>query len=219
MSPASVACTDSVGELARSAAPGARLDSLGQTKIEHLHGSIRTKFDVRGFEIAMNDAVIVRGLKRFRDLPRDRQRFVDWYRPARDPLREVLAFDQLHYDRRILDTVDVRDVRMIERCQHLRLSAETGKAVRIVGDCGQQHLDRNVAIQFRVARAIHLAHSARAEGGQDFVAAEARAGMKGHGISGRADRAAPRGRDGDATRVLSARLPASRFGAPRAAGS
>ena len=47
-------------------------------------------------------------------------------------------------------------------------------------DVGQD-LERDVAIQLRVARAIDLAHAAGAEGGEDFVRAEARAGGEGQG--------------------------------------
>ena len=51
----------------------------------------------------------------------------------------------------------------------------------IAGEGFGQDLERDVAIQLRVARAIHLAHAARAERGKDFVRAEAGAGSKGHG--------------------------------------
>ena len=37
----------------------------------------------------MNDPVIMRGLERFRDLPRDRECFIERDRAARDPLCEV----------------------------------------------------------------------------------------------------------------------------------
>ena len=40
----------------------------------------------------------------------------------------------------------------------------------------RQHFDRDVAPETRVARAIHLAHAARAERGEDFIRAEAHAG-------------------------------------------
>ena len=43
---------------------------------------------------------LVRRFERVRDLSRDRQRFVDRNRAPRDALREILAFDQLHHQRR-----------------------------------------------------------------------------------------------------------------------
>ena len=62
---------------------------------------------------------------------------------------------------------------MVERGQHLRLSAEARQAVGVVGNGGQQHLDRDVAIQLRIAGPIHLPHATRAEGGEDFVRTDA----------------------------------------------
>jgi len=42
-----------------------------------------------------------------------------------------------------------------------------------------QDLDRHLALQVRIARAIHLAHPAGAKGGQDFIRAETNAGLQG----------------------------------------
>ena len=68
---------------------------------------------------------------------------------------------------------------MVERRQHLRLAAETSEALGIVRDGGEQNLDRDLAVQFRIARAIDLAHAAGAERRDDFVRPEARAGSEG----------------------------------------
>ena len=48
-----------------------------------------------------------------------------------------------------------------------------------ISDCLHKHLDRDVAIQLRIARAIDLAHSPSAEGGEDFVRTDATAGEQG----------------------------------------
>jgi len=58
---------------------------------------------------------------------------------------------------------------VIERRQHLRFTTESRQAIGIVGDRRQQHLYCNIAIQLRIAGAIHLAHSADAECGKDLV--------------------------------------------------
>ena len=124
----------------------------------------------------MDDAVLVRGFERLGDLPRHRQRLVDGEGAARDSIGERRAFDQLHHQRvlaaGILEAVDLRDVRMIERREELRFPAEPRQAIGIVGDGGQQDLDRHVAIQLRIARAIDLAHPTRADARRDLVAAE-----------------------------------------------
>jgi hypothetical protein len=99
--------------------------------------------------------------------------------------RQRLPFDQLHHEReragRFLDAVDVRDVRVVERRQHLRLSVESVEPLGIRREQLRQHLDRDVAIQPRIARAIDLAHAAGAEGGNDLVRTEAAAGTQRHG--------------------------------------
>ena len=69
----------------------------------------------------MNNALLVRDFEGFRDLPGDRQRFIEWNRPLRDAVRERRPFDQLHHQcagvTAFLKPVDGRDVGMIERCQ------------------------------------------------------------------------------------------------------
>ena len=117
--------------------------------------------------------LLVRRFERLGDLSRNRQRLVERNRPACDPLRQILAFnefkDQRFHAIGVFDPVNVCDVRMVQRREHLRFSAEPREAVGIVGDSWQQHLDCDVSIQLGVARAIHLAHPACAERGQDFV--------------------------------------------------
>ena len=61
------------------------------------------------------------------------------------------------------EAVDGGDVRMVQRREHLRFAAEPREPIGIVGERVGQDLDRDVAIQLRVARAIDLAHAARAE--------------------------------------------------------
>jgi len=57
---------------------------------------------------------------------------------------------------------------------------QAGDAIGILRECGGQDLDRDVALQARVAGAIDLAHSAGAEHRFDFVRAEARSALEGH---------------------------------------
>ena len=49
------------------------IERLGQTEVEHLHGAVRPDLDVRGFQVAVDDALFVSGLQRLGDLPGDRQ--------------------------------------------------------------------------------------------------------------------------------------------------
>jgi tetratricopeptide (TPR) repeat protein len=95
-------------------------------------------------------------------------------RAARDALREVLDLDELHDERVLFETVDVGDVGMVERGEDFGFALEPSQPLAIV------HLDRDLALQLRIARAIHLAHSPRAEGGDDFGDANSRAWSQRH---------------------------------------
>jgi hypothetical protein len=61
------------------------------------------------------------------------------------------------------------DVRMVQRGQQLRFALEPRHALRINSHCRWQHLQRHLAAQLRIRRAVHLSHSARAQFGGDFV--------------------------------------------------
>ena len=56
----------------------------------------------------------------------------------------------------------------------LRFAREPRAAVRIDRDQLGQHLQRDVAMEVRVASAINLAHGARTERGDDLVRADAK---------------------------------------------
>src|SRR5579864_9542847 len=65
---------------------------------------------------------------------------------------------------------------MIQRGDGTRFVNEALGKLRV------RYFDRDVAIQARVARPIHLAHAARADGREDFIGAEAVTCGKGHRI-------------------------------------
>jgi len=80
--------------------------------------------------------------------------------PARsetDHWRRTLAVHQLHHDGILFDAVDLRDVRVVERCERACLALEAHQTVGIVGERLWQDLQRHVAVEPRIARAIHLA--------------------------------------------------------------
>ncbi len=69
---------------------------------------------------------------------------------------------------------------MIERSQHLRFSLEAREAFGIKREGLRQDLERDIAIELRVARAPDLPHAALANEGGDFVTGQARTGGQGH---------------------------------------
>ena len=52
-------------------------ERLRQTEVQHLDLAFRRHLHVGGFQIAVNDAFLVRGFERLGNLLRDRQRFFD----------------------------------------------------------------------------------------------------------------------------------------------
>jgi hypothetical protein len=61
---------------------------------------------------------------------------------------------------------------MVQRRQCLRFAREPRQAVRIEREDLRQHLNRDIAIEFRIARAIHLPHSAFAKFVHDAIGPE-----------------------------------------------
>jgi hypothetical protein len=70
----------------------------------------------------------------------------------------------------------VRDVRMIQRREHLGFAMESRKPIRVPREKRRQRLDGDVARELRIPRAIHLAHPTAADERHDFVRTEPDAG-------------------------------------------
>jgi hypothetical protein len=65
---------------------------------------------------------------------------------------------------------------MIEAGEHLRFAFEAREPIAIRGEVLGQHLDRHLAVQLRIACAVHLTHAARSERRDDLVRADASPG-------------------------------------------
>jgi hypothetical protein len=98
---------------------------------------------------------------------RDLERSGDRQRPAREPLGQRLALDQLHDENvpaaGFLHAVERGNVRVIQRLEHLRFALEPRRAVGVERPRLRQDLDRHLSPELRVARAIDLPHAAGAE--------------------------------------------------------
>jgi hypothetical protein len=69
---------------------------------------------------------------------------------------------------------------MIEGSEHLGFALETRQTIGIRGVRRRQEFQRHVTLEARIAGTIDLAHSARAECGEDFVRPYAIAWVEGH---------------------------------------
>jgi hypothetical protein len=110
---------------------------------------------------------------------------VDGQRPRLEFLLQRLAFDELHRDVEralvLVEAVDRADVRVVQRGEQLRFALETREAIAVPRERARQRFDGHVAAELGVARAVDLAHAARAKRTGDFVGAETGAGHQRHG--------------------------------------
>ena len=81
---------------------------------------------------------------------------------------------------RLLEILDARDVRVVQRCEELRFALEPGDALFIGSELIRQNLDRDLAIELGVASAVDFAHSALADGRDDLVRAELSSRFQGY---------------------------------------
>jgi hypothetical protein len=75
---------------------------------------------------------------------------------------------------------------MVQRGERPGFAHEPRKAVRIAGEAIGQDLQRDIAIELRVAGSEHLPHPALADRRSDLVNAESRTGRQGQGPDYRA---------------------------------
>jgi hypothetical protein len=80
----------------------------------------------------------------------------------------------------VFEPVDGANVRVVERRQEPGLTLKPRETIGVRDEDCRQHFYRDVAIELRIARAIHLTHAARAERGDDFVRPEFRSRCQAH---------------------------------------
>ena len=138
-----------------------------ESEVEDLRGPGGGHLHVGGLQIAVNDAPLVRRLQGLGNLPGDVEGLLHRKRTATEPLGEILALDEFEDQKRgavhLLEAVDARDMRVVERGEHVRFAAETRQPVRVGRDLRTEHLDRHVPAKLRVPCPVDLAHAARAE--------------------------------------------------------
>ena len=149
----------------------------GKTEIENLDPLVTSDEDVFRFDVAMDDALRVRGRQRLGHLGTELSGFAPRQRAAGKPSPQRLAFEQLHDRKRLIadecQLVNREDAGMRERRHRTRLALEAAAHVRIGGQMLREDLDRDVALESQVTRAVHLAHAAAAERLQNLVLREA----------------------------------------------
>ena len=152
-----------------------RVALLGEAEVHEPHPPLPVHHDVRGLEVAVDDAGIVHGFEAAQDLQAqvEGQRVVE-ARGVLDPATQVHPVHELHRD--VADSVglavlvDGAHVGMAHAAGELDLRAEA------MGDLGRprevrsEDLDRDRLVEGAVVGLVHTAHAAAADDGEDLVA-------------------------------------------------
>jgi hypothetical protein len=132
----------------------------------------------------VNDAPLVRCLNGGSNLHREFQSFFRGNRSAPHDFGQRVTFDQLEDKKAraagLFETIDSRNVGMVERRQHPGLSFEANQALRISGKLRRQRLDRHFAPQPGVERPPNFSHAALSQGGENLVSSKLTANLDDH---------------------------------------
>ena len=150
-----------------------QLGQLGETEIEDLQAAIVRDENIFRFQVAMDDAFVVRGSQTLRDLrrvfhsaPRGQRAIVHFdakrmsFEKFGDEVRRAVVF---------ANVMNGENVGMIQRSNRASFLLEAPQAVGIFRKCFREDFDGDVAAEARVLRAKHFAHSARANRRDNFV--------------------------------------------------
>ena len=152
-------------------------DQLRQAEVQDLDPAVAGDEQIGRLDVAVHDAAFVRRGEPAGNLDRIVDHRARRQRPPVHPLAKRLADEQLGDDPGgavvHADVVDRDDIRVIQAARRASFLFEPALAIGIARECRRQDLDRDLALQLRVARAIDLAHAADAEASEDLESADA----------------------------------------------
>jgi hypothetical protein len=159
-----------------------------ETEIENLQRAIGADLDVRRFQVAMDDAAVVRMRQRVGQLAAIANHLVERQPAVGNQRVERRSVHELHDDEGPLADLahfmDRADIWVIQRGRRACFAQEALTRTGIA-ECGRRkNLDRDVSIQLWVERAIHLSHPAGADQQFDAVTADRRAGRERRAVFG-----------------------------------
>jgi hypothetical protein len=171
-------CGRSAGEhLVENEAAGENVASrtgvVGQAEIQDLHAAIARDEDILRLQIAVDDAVLVRRRQAEGDLLRAFGSRFRLERAGLQALAQRPAFEQLRDQVRQAvvraDVVYGEDVGMVQRFE--------------ASDVAVENFNGDIAADAGIARAVNLAHAARAEQGDNLIRTKTGAGSQPHAIA------------------------------------
>ena len=156
---------------------------FGQSKVHQL-GAGFGQHDVARLQVAMDHSVLIRFLEALADVDSVLQHLLRRQRSFHQAIAQGLAVEEFHDQeiRPILvaDVMQGTDIGVVQRRNSPRFALEALLGLEIRRKMRRQDLDRDGAIQARVARTIHLTHAACAKRRLNFIGSEFRARGQGH---------------------------------------
>ena len=156
--------------------------NFGQSKIEQLSLAALGDENIRGLDVAMNDALGMRCFERIGDLNAEIEKLLGLECPALDAMLESLALEQLHGDEWLAvvlaDLVNRADVRMIQAGCRTRLALESFQRLPVFRHRFRQEFQRDRAPQFGVFRLEDHTHPAAAKLFDDSIVRDFRTGER-----------------------------------------
>ena len=199
-----------------------RLGEAGQAEVGDAHVALAVEHEVRGLEVPVQHALLVRGGEPGAELSRDVEGLVGRQTAdAPQERREVLAVHQLHGQEevalRLPHVVHAADRRVGDLPGHPDLAVEPGEPLAVRVEAVGKELEGDRLVELQVVGPVDLAHPAAAEEPGDAVAP--RQDRPGHEpLAARAPRTRSRGFAPGPAKASARRSPGAGGGAGRAVG-
>ena len=152
------------------------LRQFRQSEIEDLDAPVLGDENVLGFQVAMDDSLLVRRRQSVRDLHAVLDRLTLRQCPFIEQRPQAFPLQQLGDQKRravvLTDVMNGENVGMVKRGHRPRLLLKAAQAVAIAGEGFRKNFQSYIAPQARIFRAIHFSHAACAKRGLNFVGAE-----------------------------------------------
>ena len=164
--PHHVLCTGQGGVARRQS------DHLCDAEIGDFHPALFIHQDVFRFDVAVNDAFIMRKLKRFADLRNDDHRLFGRKSSRLLHLAQIGSVNELHQQvgegPRLAEVVNRHDVGMVQTRQSPRFAVEPFGEARATRHRRGQYFQCHQPVQLRLSRLVNRSHAALAEKPQNF---------------------------------------------------
>src|ERR1700737_4652697 len=145
----------------------ARQTELRQPEVQNLGVSSFGHKDVRGLDVAVNNAFRVRGVECVGDLNRQTEQDIGLDRFSGDAMLQGQPVQKLHDNDRlpvlVVNFVDRADVRMVQCRSSFGFALEAAESLRVLRDIIGQELEGNKPAEFDILSLVDNTHAAAAQ--------------------------------------------------------